>query len=256
MEWKRPDSLESPIVWSRFEGKPHRDQSPLKYIVQDITEDLIEDAVEHMTRYFLVRENITSCIGYLEDKVSTDELRDVWRQALKQGVGLVALVQDPEDESRKKIAGVNMTLIVTLEDKEKSENKKSEFMEKIKGKLWKKTLRTLLELESNVDVGNLYGGQSTKYMSAYGLSVAPQYNGDGVGYQLLMARTPLCRALGVALTVTAFTGPASQYLAKKAGFETIASLDYSTYEHDGELAYPRLDGCCLLMAKRIPVRDD
>ncbi|RZF45388.1 hypothetical protein LSTR_LSTR002831 [Laodelphax striatellus] len=253
MEWRRPDEVTSPTVWSRFEGKAHGDRPPLKYTIQDITEDLIEDAVEHMTRYFLVRENITSSVGYVEDKVSTEELRDVWREALKQGVGLVALVEDADDASEKRIAGLNMTFVMSLGDKEKSK-KESEFEEKIKGKLWKKTLRTLIDLEKDVDFSSLYG--ATKYLTAYGLSVAPQYNGDGVGYHLLMARTPLCRAVGVDLTVTSFTGAASQYLAKKAGFETIASLDYSTYEHDGKLAYPRLDGHCLLMAKRIPVKDD
>ncbi|RZF45392.1 hypothetical protein LSTR_LSTR002835 [Laodelphax striatellus] len=253
MEWRRPDEVTSPTVWSRFEGKAHGDRPPLKYTIQDITEDLIEDAVEHMTRYFLVRENITSSVGYVEDKVSTEELRDVWREALKQGVGLVALVEDADDASEKKIAGINV-LIISLDDKEKNKKEKSEFEEKIKGKLWKKTLRTLLELEKDVDISSLYG--ATKYMKAYGLSVAPQYNGDGVGYHLLMARTPLCRAVGVDLTVTSFTGAASQYLAKKAGFETIASLDYSTYDHDGKLAYPRLNGPCLLMAKHIPATDD
>ncbi|XP_022200817.2 uncharacterized protein LOC111057673 [Nilaparvata lugens] len=245
MELRLPDGLPSEL--DRFEGKAHGDHPPLKYMIQVITEDLIEDAVQHMTKYFLVRENILSSAAYLEDSVSMKVCHDLWRKILKVGVGLVALVELNEDgETKKKVAGINLTTIANLDDEK---NSKDELL-KLQGKAVKKTVRTVIDLEKDVDIASLYG--TRKYLTAYGLSVAPQYSGDGVGYRLLMARTPLCRALGIRLTVTAFTSPLSQYLAKKAGFETVTSLDYKTYKHGDKLAYPRLDGSIALMAKRIP----
>jgi GNAT superfamily N-acetyltransferase len=57
------------------------------------------------------------------------------------------------------------------------------------------------------------------YLGAMGLSVLPKYRGRNIGAQILKARVPLCKAIGVKLTTTVFTAIASQVLAKKVGFE-------------------------------------
>lgn len=52
----------------------------------------------------------------------------------------------------------------------------------------------------------------------FGLAVDPTYRGRGIATELLKARFPLLKSLGLNITSTAFTGPASQAAAKKAGF--------------------------------------
>ena len=57
-----------------------------------------------------------------------------------------------------------------------------------------------------------------RYVSSLGLSVNTKYRGRGIATQLLLARIPLCKAIGVKLTTTTFTGVASQKCAAKIGF--------------------------------------
>lgn len=58
-----------------------------------------------------------------------------------------------------------------------------------------------------------------KFMVAYGLSVSRKYRGRKIGKEILRARIPLCRALGIKVTTTVFTGFASQKSAANVGFE-------------------------------------
>lgn len=245
MAWKRPESVPYPSVWSTFVGNKYPDMDPIEYKIQDITEDLFEDTVKHMTRYFLVRENLCSSTGFSENEVSVKEMEDIWREKLKQKMGLVALAINHET-GEETIAGVNMTSI-----SHKSE--KSSYSE-LKGPVMKKVFRSLKDLEAPINVFDHFNVEV--YLTALGLSVAPQYSGENIGYQLLMARTKLCQATGLTLTVTAFSGPISQHLAKKAGFHVLSALDYETYKQDGKIAFPKLKGDMKLMAKEINERTD
>ncbi|RZF45391.1 hypothetical protein LSTR_LSTR002834 [Laodelphax striatellus] len=91
-------------------------------------------------------------------------------------------------------------------------------------------------------------------MAACGMRVAPQYNEDGVGYQLLMARTPLCRDLGIDLTVTTFSNSVDQYMASQellrssnndTRIDTLASYTYrhAIYVHDVITTLLRVKNC-------------
>lgn len=61
--------------------------------------------------------------------------------------------------------------------------------------------------------------QVDKYVTALGLSVSSRYRGRGVGKELLQARVPLCKALGIQLTANTFTSAAAVACARKVGFE-------------------------------------
>lgn len=49
-----------------------------------------------------------------------------------------------------------------------------------------------------------------KHVGAFGLSVDPKYRGRGIATEILKARAPMCKALGIGLTSNVFTGEASQ----------------------------------------------
>lgn len=58
-----------------------------------------------------------------------------------------------------------------------------------------------------------------EYLIAYGLCVDTAYRGRGIATEMLKARAPLLKVLGLKVTTTAFTGIGSQKAAEKAGYE-------------------------------------
>lgn len=59
----------------------------------------------------------------------------------------------------------------------------------------------------------------TEYLTALGLCVHPTYTGRGIATEMLKARVPLLKALGLKTTSTSFTGVGSQIAARKAGYQ-------------------------------------
>ncbi|XP_049771821.1 uncharacterized protein LOC126150230 isoform X2 [Schistocerca cancellata] len=92
-------------------------------------------------------------------------------------------------------------------------------------------LKAVKEVEALVqpDVFERFGVPECLY--ALGLVVAREHRGQGLGEQLLRARWPLGRALGLRATSTVFTGPASQLLARRAGFQALAEAAYGDQPH-------------------------
>lgn len=76
-----------------------------------------------------------------------------------------------------------------------------------------------------------------KYLTAYGLCVNPEYRGRGIATEILKARVPIMKALGLQVTSTSFTGIGSQTAAKKAGYEERFVMSYA----DLQKIYPRFD---------------
>lgn len=74
-------------------------------------------------------------------------------------------------------------------------------------------------------------------MTAYGLCINPEYRGRGIATEMLKARVPILKALGLTVTSTAFTGIASQIAAKKAGYEDVCVISYA----DIEKKFPAFD---------------
>lgn len=58
-----------------------------------------------------------------------------------------------------------------------------------------------------------------KYLIAYGLCVDTSYRSRGIATEMLKARAPVLKSLGLKVTTTAFTGIGSQKAAEKAGYE-------------------------------------
>lgn len=66
-----------------------------------------------------------------------------------------------------------------------------------------------------------------KYLGGYGLVVLPGYRGRNIATELLKARVPFMKEIGLGVTSTVFTGIGSQTAAKKAGFEEVYAIKYT-----------------------------
>lgn len=56
--WKRPESVPFPSVWSRFEGKREINGKIPKFWIQDIPEDMFELAIQTMSENFVYEESM------------------------------------------------------------------------------------------------------------------------------------------------------------------------------------------------------
>jgi GNAT superfamily N-acetyltransferase len=60
-----------------------------------------------------------------------------------------------------------------------------------------------------------------RYLGSYGLVINPAYRGRGIATEMLKARVPLLKALGLNVTSNTFSGIGSQIAAKKADYEDV-----------------------------------
>lgn len=65
-----------------------------------------------------------------------------------------------------------------------------------------------------------------RYLHAYGLGVVSEHRGKGIAVELLKARVPLLKSIGLNLTATVFSTISSQKSAIKAGYQEVFSISY------------------------------
>uniref|UniRef100_A0A1B6C5H1 N-acetyltransferase domain-containing protein n=2 Tax=Clastoptera arizonana TaxID=38151 RepID=A0A1B6C5H1_9HEMI len=246
-KWRRPENVPLPKVWRRFQGKILEDGRYNQYRIQEVTEDMVEDVLEHMKRYFLISECISSSIGLVEDEVSLGELICFWRETLKQQLTVVALVEEEGEDGKEKtrIAGVNVLYISEPNDEKSPE---------LSGKTALKVFSVLDSVDKESKTFQRHKDIKA-CLKGLGLSVSPAYQKDNVGYELLKVRDDLCQTLDIPVTGTIFTGPASQYLAAKAGFRTIVEHKYGDFLVNGEMIFPRIANMSVKFMEKVYYSD-
>jgi RimJ/RimL family protein N-acetyltransferase len=78
-----------------------------------------------------------------------------------------------------------------------------------------------------LDQCNVYEKYSTDAtMFGWGLSVSNKFRGRGIANEILKARIPFCKAIGVKLSTTIFTNRISQKCAESVGFKDDYAIAY------------------------------
>lgn len=68
--------------------------------------------------------------------------------------------------------------------------------------------------------------QVDHYLHAFGLGVEVEHRGKGIAVELLKARIPLLKVLGLSVTATVFSTLSSQKAAVKAGYKETYAISY------------------------------
>lgn len=219
LKWKRPENVPFPSVWSRFEGRREINGKIPKFWVQDVPEERFEEAAEMMCKNFIYDEPLCKYSKIIDDEESLVEIRELWKLLVQERMALICFMENPEDPSGEPIiAGMNMTY----------PSSKGDDIPEYKGKKWLMVLNSVLYLCHIKDPYSLFGIDS--YLSAMGLSVLPEFRGQGIGEEILKARVPMCKAVGLPATLTVFTAGVSQKLALKTGFKDVVQLSYEELE--------------------------
>ncbi|XP_058838189.1 uncharacterized protein LOC131693930 [Topomyia yanbarensis] len=211
MTWERPTTIPYPMVWHEFQGPDLGNTDNLvTYRVQDLTPNRFDDMVQHFLDHYLDEEPECVAKGISGDALAKREIIEYWRWCFGRRLTLVCY----KDGSRE-IVGGNLLNVRTAarEDVRKVES------EKLNG------IFTSNEyLTDTFDVFGHYGVD--KYCTAYGMAVRREYRGMGICREMLLARIPMCKAFGLALTSTNFTSAGAQAAAAKAGFRNDFEISY------------------------------
>ncbi|KAK7870780.1 hypothetical protein R5R35_005445 [Gryllus longicercus] len=243
--WKRPEALAHPKIWRRWTGRfKVADSTPVQFRIQDVPEELFETVVVHMAKG-MRDEPMFSALGLWDDPASTRAMEELWMETLQQRVSLVALVDDTRYlrylGTDNVIAGVNILGVV---DKDSAH-----IVPKVEGSKAQLFLDALAAVERRVDVFARYG--VSHYLTGIGLAVAREFRGLGVGTELVRGRINMGRAMGVPLTVTLFSNPASHAIAHTVGMEVLSDVPFDRLSVGGRVPFPGARGSMRLMAKRI-----
>ncbi|XP_058839032.1 uncharacterized protein LOC131694575 [Topomyia yanbarensis] len=205
--WKRPDHIPYPHVWHTFRARDPTSKQLVTYRVQDLPPNRLDDAVDHMCKYFLRDEPICASLNLTQDPVGVSEISSVWRSIAQQRC-IVVCFQDGRDD----IVGLNMLTVVSRNDPKPSV------------KFQSSAVQTFVDCTNYMtQKANLFERypQMDQFLSAWGLSVHPEFRGCGLSTEILRARIPLCRAMGLRLSATVFSHAGSQIPAAKVGFRDV-----------------------------------
>ncbi|XP_055684402.1 uncharacterized protein LOC129790738 isoform X2 [Lutzomyia longipalpis] len=188
MKWERPENIAFPQVWGRFSAKDPESGGIANYRIEDLTEDRYDEAVNLLVEYLLPEEPMNCSLGIVCYKDNSNEIC---------GLNLLEIFFQAED-------GIQQN---QLENKRK--------------------IAVVFEiLKKKADVYNRY--KVDKYVFGRGLVTLPKYRGCGIATELLKARIPLMKALGLTLTGTVFSAPGSQGAARKAGYTEDVVMTYES----------------------------
>uniref|UniRef100_T1E2B1 N-acetyltransferase domain-containing protein n=1 Tax=Psorophora albipes TaxID=869069 RepID=T1E2B1_9DIPT len=229
--WRRPVEIEHPRVWITFKARDLDSERLVNYRIQDLPLDRVQDAIGHMKRYFLHDEPMCSSVGLFQDSVGKQEYDEMWQAVAEQRVAVVCFREGCDD-----IVGLNMLTVVSKDSLEQH---------KFQSTALQTVYDACVALTTQAKMFERYGVDH--YLAAWGLSVAPEYRGRGVATELLRARIPLCRAMGLRVSTTTFSHPGSQIPAAKVGFFDEIVVTYRQLEEQG-YPFPGLeDKVCKLM---------
>ncbi|XP_053692410.1 uncharacterized protein LOC128740864 [Sabethes cyaneus] len=217
MVWTRPSLPAIPVVWHTFQardgdGDDDGDGRLVTYHVQDLTEDRYEDLVDHFLIHFSSEEPMSNASGL--PVVSKDQDQSgvpLWNAIFKENMTLVCY-----KEGSNEIIGAN---ILAVRDKE------NYLANEIKAGEQHYVILDILDYVSKqLNYSELYG--IANRLVAYGLSVNKRYRRRGIATEILKARVPMCKALGIKLAAHSFSAPGSQRAAAKAGYRTDFEITY------------------------------
>ncbi|XP_053692412.1 uncharacterized protein LOC128740866 [Sabethes cyaneus] len=212
MAWTRPSQPAIPVVWHTFQAKDGEgsDGRIVTYQVQDLTEDRYEDLVKHFLNHFMEEEPMTVSMGVPKNQQSRAGVVNLWRSILKEKMTLVCY-----KEGSNEIIGANILAV-----RDNANYSDYEF----EGEKKQNVQRIMEYVSKQFNCADHYG--TVNRLIAYGLSVNKRYRGRGIATEILKARVPMCKALGIKLAAHPFSAPGSQGAATKAGYRTDYEISF------------------------------
>lgn len=107
--WTRPNSVEFPKVYSKFQVQGFEIDESIQLVIQDVEENRFEEVINIMKDKHILEEPMYSSKGVKECQNSLSEMVGNWRNMLNQKVSLVCY----EEGDNERIIAVNVIGVVT-----------------------------------------------------------------------------------------------------------------------------------------------
>lgn len=218
-----------PKVFKECDCKSKSDPDrSIKIRIQEVPENLLDDLVEFMVKYYLPDEPLARTSNVIGEEDSLETYKILFYIVLTQNLSLVALREGPDGQDE--IVGAQLYTVFSLDDPP---------LPQLPGKAIQKLRRFLHEMKNEeLMVGlNVY-----QHLQDWGLCVDPQYRGWGIGEQILRAANDLGEHIGIRTIITVFTVINSQVLAERLGYKTLNAFKYKEYlDEEGNVAFPGED---------------
>lgn len=206
--YRRPNSVSHPTTWHTFEAAG-LDGKPTTYEIRDLIDEDLEQAVDMMTIHFIKDEPQSKILKLLDDPGSVEDCRVAWRKTQLQKLPIVCY-----DTKTGEIVGANFLAVTRKDDPKEHDEHKG---------IQSKWIFGLYDwILTQFDGFEFFGAD--EYIYEYGLGTHSDYRGRGIATELLKARRPLMKALGIKNSLTVFSAIGSQKAGEKAGY--ITQLEY------------------------------
>ncbi|CAO1407403.1 unnamed protein product [Diamesa hyperborea] len=210
-KFERPKNLEFPKVYHTFQAKDVDSDNLVTYRVQDLPEEYYEKALELMEKYQLPEETLSASKKLVENQEAFEICKAFVGGVFSEKLSLACFKDGCSDE----LIAVNVLMIATSDD--------DDFV------LDDQDLTDIIEVitYTGKQFNPFEHYKVSKYLTDYGLLVHPDYRKLGIATEMLKARIPIMKELGIELTASDFTGTGSQIAAVRAGYTETYSIKYS-----------------------------
>jgi len=226
------------MVWARFE-RTMKDGSLKNFKIHEVPEGWNEHIYQFMIDNYMYEEPFSVASGVCDEPEGFEITKRFWKWALTLNTCMVCSEDGVEENQQPTIVSFNVLLRFVKGSDEIPDYAKEPVS----------LLRILDDVTNRFNVYEHF--RVNEYLGDAGLAVGTAYRGLGIVGEMLNARIPLCKALGIKVTETIFTSKATQIAARKGGFEPLMELEYSVLEEKLNVKFP--EGCksLILMAKVI-----
>jgi hypothetical protein len=218
-KFKRPESLVVPQIYHTFRAKDNNSEKMIEYRVQDLLERDSDEAVKLMAEFFLPDEPFSIAFKISESAEAVNDFRKFWRSILEQKFSLACYKCDGSDE----LVAVNLLTVDSKNDTvlNPSEHKTKEFLD------------LMLAVKLAADQFNAFEAYKVDhYLSGSGLCTNPSFRDRGIATEVLKARIPMMKALGLKVTSTIYSTVGSQTAADRAGYKESFVISFRDIEKE------------------------
>ncbi|KAG5679848.1 hypothetical protein PVAND_009385 [Polypedilum vanderplanki] len=212
----RRDGIVYPQIYTKFKVKSKENDKEEEFQIQDLTENYFDEAVDFIVANHARGAVFHNAAGTLTRESGIERVRAAYRRVFEEKISLICLHVNNGSE---KVVGLNALHIKSKFDPPAQPSDDPNFC---------KLMEATKFIENAFDVMEHYNVD--RYMFAAGLCVGPEYRGRGIATEILKARAPLMRSIGIELTTSIFSTTGAQKAALAAGYDENYSITYEEFE--------------------------